>query len=47
MAKAAENAKKAAGRITETNEELMKELLERAEADQEKEGEEELPEEPS
>ena len=47
VAKAAENAKKAAGRITETNEELMKELLERAEADQEKEGEEELPEEPS
>ena len=40
VAKAAENAKKAAGRITETNEELMKELLERAEADQEKEGEE-------
>ncbi len=47
VAKAAENAKKAAGRITETNEELMKELLERAEADQEKEEEEELPEEPS
>lgn len=46
-AKAAENAKKAAGRITETGEELMKELLERAEADQEKEEEEELPEEPS